>query len=91
MNITPAALAALSLHFSTGIAIAFARSPMVSAADRLELAQNTGGKFRLGWAAVKVYITRRYASPFDKPAPQMKDYGREGLPQGLPRRGPAAA
>ena len=31
MNIAAAALAAPSLHFSTGIAIAFARSPMISA------------------------------------------------------------
>ena len=42
-----------------------------------ELAQNTGGKFRLGLGSqVKAHITRRYASPFDKPAPQMKDYVR---------------
>src|SRR5258705_6850384 len=75
MNITAAALAAPSLHFSTGIAIAFARSPMVSAEIAWELAQNTKGNFRLGLGSqVKAHITRRYASPFDKPAPQMKDY-----------------
>ena len=75
MNIAAAALAAPSLHFSTGIAIAFARSPMVSAEIAWELAQNTRGKFRLGLGSqVKAHITRRYASPFDKPAPQMKDY-----------------
>ena len=48
MNIAAAALAAPSLHFSTGIAIAFARSPMVTAEIAWELAQNTKGKFRLG-------------------------------------------
>ena len=48
MNIAAAALAAPSLHFSTGIAIAFARSPMVTAEIAWELAQNTRGKFRLG-------------------------------------------
>src|SRR5258708_2033291 len=75
MNIAAAALAAPSLHFSTGIAIACARSPMVSAEIAWELAQNTKGKFRLGLGSqVKAHITRRYASPFDKPAPQMKDY-----------------
>jgi len=47
MNIAAASLAAPSLHFSTGIAIAFARSPMVSAEIAWELAQNTGGKFRM--------------------------------------------
>lgn len=75
MNIAAASLAAPSLHFSTGIAIAFARSPMVSAEIAWELAQNTGGKFRLGLGSqVKAHIERRYASQWDKPAPQMKDY-----------------
>jgi probable F420-dependent oxidoreductase len=75
MNIAAASIAAPSLHFSTGIAIAFARSPMISAEIAWELAHNTGGKFRLGLGSqVKAHITRRYASTFDKPAPQMKDY-----------------
>jgi probable F420-dependent oxidoreductase len=75
MNIAAASLAAPSLHFSTGIAIAFARSPMVSAEIAWELAQNTQGKFRLGLGSqVKAHIERRYASQWDKPAPQMKDY-----------------
>jgi probable F420-dependent oxidoreductase len=75
MNIAAASLAAPSLHFSTGIAIAFARSPMVSAEIAWELAQNTRGKFRLGLGSqVKAHIERRYAGTFDKPAPQMKDY-----------------
>src|SRR5215471_15299459 len=83
MNIAAAALAAPSLHFSTGIAIAFARSPMITAEIAWELAQNTRGKFRLGLGSqVKAHITRRYASTFDKPAPQMKDcltaFRREG-------------
>src|SRR5262245_50490074 len=75
MNIAAASMAAPSLHFSTGIAIAFARSPMISAEIAWELAQNTKGKFRLGLGSqVKAHITRRYASQFDKPAAQMKDY-----------------
>ena len=75
MNIAAASLAAPSLHFSTGIAIAFARSPMISAQIAWELAQNTRGRFRLGLGSqVKAHIERRYASLFDKPAPQMKDY-----------------
>ena len=48
MNIAAASMAAPALHFSTGIAIAFARSPMISAEIAWELAQNTRGKFRLG-------------------------------------------
>jgi len=75
MNIAAASMAAPSLHFSTGIAIAFARSPMISAQIAWELAQNTKGKFRLGLGSqVKAHIVRRYAGTFDKPAAQMKDY-----------------
>ncbi len=75
MNIAAASLAAPSLHFSTGIALAFPRSPMIAAEIAWELAQNTKGKFRLGLGSqVKAHIVRRYASTFDKPAAQMKDY-----------------
>ena len=75
MNIAAASLAAPSLHFSTGIALAFPRSPMITAEIAWELAQNTRGKFRLGLGSqVKAHITKRYASMFDKPAAQMKDY-----------------
>ena len=48
---------------------------MVSAEIAWELAQNTGGKFRLGLGSqVKAHIERRYAGTFDRPPPQMKDY-----------------
>ena len=75
MNIAAASLAAPSLHFSTGIAIAFARSPMVSAEIAWELAQNTRGKFRLGLGSqVKAHIERRFGMPWSAPAPRMRDY-----------------
>src|SRR5258708_2907252 len=75
MNIAAASLAAPTLHFSTGIAIAFARSPMISAEIAWELAQNTRGKFRLGLGSqVKAHIERRYASLFAKPALPMNHY-----------------
>lgn len=75
MMIAAAALAAPSLHYSTGIAVAFPRSPMMSAQIAWELAQNTGGRFRLGLGSqVKAHIERRYATDWHKPAPQMRDY-----------------
>lgn len=75
MMIAAAALAAPSLHFATGIAVAFPRSPMISAQVAWELAQNTQGRFRLGLGSqVKPHIERRYATHWDKPAPQMRDY-----------------
>ncbi len=75
MQIAAAAMAAPSLTFTTGIAVAFPRSPMVSAAVAWELAQNTEGRFRLGLGSqVKAHVERRYGAEFDKPGPRMKDY-----------------
>lgn len=75
MNIAAAAMAAPSLEFTTGIAVAFPRSPMVSATIAWELAENTQGRFRLGLGSqVKAHVERRYGAPFDPPGPRMKDY-----------------
>lgn len=75
MMIAAAALTAPSLHFSTGIAVAFPRSPMISAQIAWELAHNTKGKFRLGLGSqVKPHIVRRYGAEFDHPARRMRDY-----------------
>ncbi len=75
MQIALAATAAPRLEFSTGIAVAFPRSPMVSAAAAYELAANTGGRFRLGLGSqVKAHVTRRYGSEFERPAARLRDY-----------------
>ncbi len=75
MQIAAAAMAAPKLEFSTGIAVAFPRSPMIAAQIAWELAQNTEGRFRLGLGSqVKGHVVRRYSALFDKPAPQMRDY-----------------
>ncbi len=75
MQITAAALAAPELFFTTGIAVAFPRSPMVSAAIAHEIAGNTEGRFRLGLGSqVKAHIVRRYGAEYDRPAARMRDY-----------------
>lgn len=75
MQIAAAATAAPELFFTTGIAVAFPRSPMVSAAVAWEIADNTNGRFRLGLGSqVKAHVTRRYSSEFDRPAARMRDY-----------------
>lgn len=75
MQMTAAAMAAPSLDLSTGIAVAFPRSPMVTAQIAWELAGNTEGKFRLGLGSqVKPHIERRYGVEFAKPAMRMRDY-----------------
>lgn len=75
MQLAAAAMAAPSLTFTTGIAVAFPRSPMVSAQLAWELAGETQGRFRLGLGSqVKGHITRRYGVEFDRPAARMRDY-----------------
>ena len=75
MMIAAAAQAAPSLHYSTGIAVAFPRSPMISAQIAWEFAANTKGRFRLGLGSqVKPHIVRRFGAAFDQPAKRMRDY-----------------
>ena len=75
MSIAAAATAAPTLEFATGIAVAFPRSPMVSAALAWELAENTGGRYRLGLGSqVRAHVERRYGAEFQPPGPRLKDY-----------------
>ncbi|MEM7252403.1 MAG: TIGR03617 family F420-dependent LLM class oxidoreductase [Pseudomonadota bacterium] len=75
MMIAAAAMAAPTLQFSTGIAVAFPRSPMMAAQIAWELAANTQGRFRMGLGSqVRAHVVRRYGATFEKPAPQMRDY-----------------
>lgn len=75
MSITAAALAAPKLQFATGIAVAFPRSPIISAGLAWELAENTEGRFRLGLGSqVKAHVERRYGASFDPPGPRLRDY-----------------
>ena len=50
LNAAVASQAAPGLELSTGVAVAFPRSPFVTAATAWELQEATGGKFRLGLA-----------------------------------------
>jgi probable F420-dependent oxidoreductase len=75
MSITAAAMAAPEMFFTPEIAVAFPRSPMVSAAVAYEINGNTGGRFRLGLGSqVKAHVERRYATEFDRPAARLRDY-----------------
>src|SRR5436309_12677965 len=74
MSIAAAATAAPALVFSTGIAVAFPRSPMLAAGIAWELAGNTAGRFRLGLGSqVRAHVERRYGVAFDPPGPRMRD------------------
>ena len=66
---------AANLDIATGVAVAFARSPMVTASSAWELAELTGGRFRLGLGTqVRAHVTRRYSAEFDPPGPRLREY-----------------
>lgn len=70
-----AAALAADIDILTGVAVAFPRSPMVTAEIAWELAEATSGRFRLGLGTqVRAHITRRYGSDFEHPGPRLKEY-----------------
>jgi len=64
-----------ALTVGTAIAVAFPRSPMVTAQTAWELARASHGRFSLGLGTqVKAHIERRFSMPFEHPAPKLRDY-----------------
>ena len=77
LNAAVASQAAPGLELSTGVAVAFPRSPFVTAATAWELQEATGGKFRLGLGTqVRTHVVRRYGVAFERPGPRLRDYVR---------------
>jgi probable F420-dependent oxidoreductase len=75
LNAAVASQAAPGLELSTGVAVAFPRSPFVSAATAWELQEATGGNFRLGLGTqVRTHVVRRYGVAFERPGPRLRDY-----------------
>ncbi len=75
LSCAAAALSGADLDLATGIAVAFPRSPMVTASVAWELADASEGRFRLGLGPqVKAHIERRYSTEFDPPGPRMREY-----------------
>lgn len=75
LSATATTLAAPELEVATGVAVAFPRSPMVTAQVAWELQEATGGRFRLGLGTqVKTHVIRRYSATFDHPGPRLRDY-----------------
>jgi probable F420-dependent oxidoreductase len=75
LSCTAAALATSTVTIGTGVAVAFPRSPMVTAQVAWELADATGGRFVLGLGTqVRAHIERRYSSVYEHPGPRLRDY-----------------
>lgn len=74
----PLAVAAVNtsrIELITGVAIAFPRSPMMSAGMAWDLHASSNGRFVLGLGSqVKPHIERRFSTPWSAPAPRMREY-----------------
>ena len=69
--------AAERIRAGSGIAVAFPRSPMVTAQLAWDLAEASGGRFVLGLGSqVKAHIERRFSTAFDRPVPRLREYVR---------------
>jgi probable F420-dependent oxidoreductase len=70
-----AGMASPSLDLGTAIAVAFPRSPMITAMTSWDLARLSKGKFLLGLGTqVRGHITRRFSTVWDSPGPRLRDY-----------------
>lgn len=73
--LTSAALNTQRLELGTGIAVAFSRSPMLTAQTAWDLARISGGRFLLGIGTqVRAHIERRFGMAWDPPAPKLREY-----------------
>ncbi len=63
------------LELGTSIAVAFPRSPMVTAMTSWDLARMSEGRFILGLGTqIRAHITRRFSMEWGNPGPRLKDY-----------------
>ena len=73
LAVAGAATERIELH--TGVAIAFARTPMAVAEVGWDLAGSTGGRFVVGLGSqVRAHNERRFSAPWSPPAPRMREY-----------------
>lgn len=63
------------LMLGTGVAIAFARSPMTLAQSAHDVHRLSGGRLLLGLGSqVRQHVTRRFGMPWSRPADRMREY-----------------
>lgn len=75
LSCAAAALATERVTLGTAIALAFPRSPMITAQVAWELAQASGGRFVLGLGTqIRAHIERRFSMPYDPPGPRLREY-----------------
>src|SRR5918997_1080454 len=63
------------VELGTGIAVAFARSPMTVAYTAWDLQAISGGRFVLGLGSqIKPHIEKRFSMPWSSPAARMREF-----------------
>jgi probable F420-dependent oxidoreductase len=77
LTLTRAADATRTMTLGTGVAIAFARTPMTVAYPAYALAELTRGRFVLGLGSqVRAHVTSRFSMPWSSPAVRMEEFVR---------------
>lgn len=75
LPLMPVAEHTTRIEFGTAVAIAFARSPMVTAQAAWDLQALSNGRFILGLGTqVKAHIERRFGMPWGAPVARLRDY-----------------
>ena len=70
-----AALETRRINLGTAIALAFPRSPLLTARTAWDLSRQSRGRFILGLGTqIKPHITKRFSSHWGKPLPQLRNY-----------------
>jgi probable F420-dependent oxidoreductase len=70
-----AATTTTTLELGTGIVVAFARSPMITATMANDVQLLSRGRLLLGLGSqIKPHIEKRYSMPWSHPAPRMREY-----------------
>lgn len=75
LPLATAALVTERIELATAVAMAFPRSPTVTAHVAWDIHKASGGRFHLGLGSqVKAHNERRFGIPWSAPAPRMRDY-----------------
>src|SRR5215475_10645155 len=75
LPLTHAAAATERISLGTAIAVAFPRSPMITANLAWDLAEQSSGRFILGLGTqVKPHITKRFSTDWNAPVPRLREY-----------------
>lgn len=74
LPLAAAATATSSMRLGTSIAVAFPRSPMITAYTAWDLQKASAGRFILGLGSqVRAHIQRRFSVKFESPGPKLRE------------------